>query len=287
LRASILAVAARHLTHHTADPSEHRLAEYCHQASALNSFQVALSQPLDQSRADALLLTSMLLNMLAWSLVEDDDPTKSWVFSSDDDRLGWLVLIMGFKPLLMATASYREPSVLMPIFLASDDEGRSFSRQLFGIDLVPEHRKRLATVGSASQGGSQCRNYSGQLLVPITLLSALHRMAARKEDLFKFLQFVGSLEPDFRQLLFERDERALWVFGFWLGLMRQFDHWWCIRRTVRDSEAIRMFLLRRGVRGRPGEDGVMWRALMDDLDEVLGRRAQTAAEIADCIERCL
>ena len=262
LLASILAVSAcdmRLLA--PADPLPHRIAECSLLSVALHLFQPALEQPLNQARSDALLLTSMLLNHLAFASVDMDEGGRPAAHglafcgssSLGSGGFGWLALSMGLKPLLMATEAFREESLLMPIFQASGDQDQTFPPPQDSLDHVPAAWSRLAS-------GVGC------LQEPIKSLAGIQALPPSPQNALGFVQFVGTLEPEFLQLLYDGDERAMWALGCWLGLVGHLDTSWSRGRVRRDGAAIRSFLLSSGVCQRRGEDGAMWRKLIHDYD---------------------
>ncbi|KAB5585649.1 hypothetical protein GE09DRAFT_1234161 [Coniochaeta sp. 2T2.1] len=121
LLAALLAVSASHLNHHAPDAAMHRIAHFGLSSVAFSLFRSAVQeQPVSQPESDALLLTAMMLNTLAFANVDDEsDIQQSWVYSEDKGRLGWLALQIGLKPLLLATRPFRSDSLLLPIFAAS------------------------------------------------------------------------------------------------------------------------------------------------------------------------
>jgi hypothetical protein len=234
---------------------------------------------LTQSRSDALLLTSMLLNNMAFASVSDKEEgsgyppvssssprTKNHNNNSSTNGLEWLALSMGLRPLLAATHAFHGPdSTLAPIFAASDDENRTFSRRSHEhLRGAPAHWVWL--VGPSMLLGS---SKEWCLREPLGTLAAARTLPPVAENRLKYVQFVGKLEPAFMGMLCDRDERAMWMLGYWLGLMGQLGPWWSSGRVRRDGAAIRTFLVQaNGVCGRGGEEREMWRLLMRDYDAV-------------------
>lgn len=274
LLAALLAVSACHLNHHTVDASAHRLAQYTFASTALALFRPALLQELNsQPGSDALLLTSMMLNMLAFAAVDEDlDLSTSWVFSHDKNRLGWLELQLGLKPLLLATKSFRHQSLLQPMFAASDDEHKTFSTDTTSLERVPEGWTELiscsldhCSMDAGHGSGKEEATYDQVLAEPVRILAETERLHPSEENTFRYVQFAGKIGPEFLRLLYERDERALWIFGYWLGLLGRMGMWWSSRRVKRDWVAIRTFLIdTKGVCERRGPQGAMWRRRMKE-----------------------
>ncbi|KAK4148983.1 sterol uptake control protein 2 [Chaetomidium leptoderma] len=272
LLATILAVTACHQRVVAPDGRQHRVAECALEAVALRDFQPALAAPLTQSRSDALLLTSMLLNNLAFASVADEGKGYPWVSSppsnaaesgsSSSSGLGWLALGMGLRPLLTATRGFHgAESALTPIFAASDDENQTFSRSHEELEGAPAHWARLVSGASAGDKDWCLRS-------PLGTLATIRALPPVPENSLMYARFVGTLEAEFMRLLCDRDERAMWMLGYWLGAMGRLGAWWTSLRVRRDGLAIRSFLLAKGVCGRAGEEGEMWRGLMRDYDVV-------------------
>jgi hypothetical protein len=283
LLATVLALSACHLRVLAADEPHgrrHRLAECALEGVALRDFQPALAAPLTQSSSDALLLTSMLLNNLAFASVLDEGKGYPWASSSPNNNdnnstahgtspsnsssngLGWLALGMGLRPLLAATKDFHgAESTLTPIFAASDDGNKLFSHSHEKLGYAPSHWARLVSSGAGTEK-DWC------LHAPLGTLAVIRPLPPTPENVLKYTRFVGVLEAEFMELLCDRDERAMWMLGYWLGAVGRLGAWWTDLRVRRDGVAIRTFLLRKGVCGRAGEEGEMWRRLMGDYDLV-------------------
>lgn len=259
---SIFALSASHLRFKSASNASHRVAEHFQQALAIKNFQGALASPLDQQTADALLLTAMFLNLLSFSAVEDEDIGNSWVYSSHPDRLGWLSLSLGMKPLIYATETFRENTILNWMFDSSDDEAKSFhgSWELMHLHDVPPHWLDLVGLTRDSQPDAK-------FFHPIRILSETNKLEPSPKNFFLYVNMIGSLDVDFRSDLERRHETAMWLMGYWLGLLLRYDFWWLRKRVRRDFRAVCRKLMENGVKDRPGAEGAMWRKLMDDLEK--------------------
>ncbi|KAK4442550.1 sterol uptake control protein 2 [Podospora aff. communis PSN243] len=253
LLASVLAVSACHLSNHTPDPLSHHVAECTLTSTACRLFRNAVSQiPTNPAESDALLLSAMMLNTLAFAAVDDPSAVhKSWVFSDDEDRLDWLSIQLGLRPLLMATSPFRSLSLLQPLFAASV--------------CTREEGEEIAQVENDTDESDE--DDGNPLSGPMKVLKMISLLPPCEENLFRYVQFIGALEPEFVQLLRRRDEHALWMFGVWLGLIGRLPRMWMFRKRVRrDRAAIRQFLERREVCEREGRQGAMWRERMEEYD---------------------
>jgi hypothetical protein len=258
---AVLAVSASHLRIHTCAPSTHRVAEHFQQSLALRNFQSALAEPLDAQGADALLLTGMLLNLLIFSITEDDEPASSWVFSKRPGRLNWLSLLLGYKPLLLATSPFHANTTLLRwMFEASDDEHRTFNGGPWSLEDVPSHWLELCGLNVKTSAEEHI------LYEPVRILAELRKYEPREGSFFIYQSFVGKLDGRFRDLLEASDYRAMWLLGYWMGLLRRFDIWWMRQLVSRDHRAVLSWLNQQGLKERGGREGQMWAELLLDLE---------------------
>ncbi|OAA63152.1 C6 transcription factor [Cordyceps fumosorosea ARSEF 2679] len=264
-----LAVAACHLRHmyqtnndDDAAVSACRVAEHYQQSLAIRSFNRALGEPLDQEASDSVLISSMMFNLLSFALDDDDDPARSWVFTAAPDRLAWFSLSMGLAPLLERTKRFHDRSILRHIFDASDDERKTYHGDgAKSLSRVPPHWLRLCGLDYASADPDHI------FYEPVRVLAELVSTPVSHESFFLYMAFFGKVGVAFRSLLEHDSEPAMWLLGYWLGLLCRFDQvWWLSGRARRDYRAICIWLDKRKVRRRPEAEGLMWRQLMVDLE---------------------
>lgn len=145
-----LAVSASHLRCHVVSKQQCRVAEHFQQSRAIPNFHRALQRRLDQPLADALVLTSILMNVLSFSCVDDDaGPSQSWLFGSDAQRLGWFSVNLGLKALIQRTGSYQHESILCLLYNAADDDRHTFYGAEKSMDRIPEHWSEFLQLDSS------------------------------------------------------------------------------------------------------------------------------------------
>jgi len=119
--------------------------------------------------------------------------------------------------------------------------------------------------------------------IPASILSFLFSSTTRNKptrntNIFPLLQFAVKATPAFRLALSMRDERALWLYCFWLGLMQDVypDHgdagqkdeggtWWSRGRVAQEWEDIQQYLVELRLERREGFEGRRWAVLMGEL----------------------
>lgn len=260
---------------------EHRIAEHFYQTLVIRDFQTALETPgksLGQQGVNAMLLSAMLLNMIAFTLPQEEngieiDPRSSWVFSSREDRLGWLTLQSGIRPLIQSLSAYMDKTIgfLDPILFGHRRAGWTDARKPQGLESVPETWIRAFRLkNDSSSCDSNVDADPNDVLRPATLaLAYLRGIDPSQSTVFLNLMFLMKIGGDFRFLLYSKDERALWLFGYWLGLMCRYEGiWWCKQRVTRDHQAVCMWLDKRQLSKRAGDDGRCWNHMMQELKQV-------------------
>ena len=292
MRNTMLAVAACHLRHMVPCSREHRIAEHFQQGLALRDYQNALNlsrDSLGQNGANVMLFSANLLNMLAFALPPSEvmpcdktnnaDQGSAWVFGPGEDRLGWLALQAGMRPLLISTSAYINGAMDffgLVYFRATEREKPGSVRVSLSLpDLmrnVPEIWVNVLDLDpgqSSTTGSCECSTHHDPttvMRVPAAVLAGLRDVKPFNEHVFQALVFVSKVQREFRTLLHERDVRAFWLFGYWLGLMQRFEGaWWCQMRAKRDYDAILLWLEHLRLEDRPGTRGGMWKDMMAEL----------------------
>jgi hypothetical protein len=222
-------------------------------------------QQLGQCDVDALLLSATLLSIVAFALPSsENEPKTSWVFSNREDRLGWLGLQIGLRPLLLSMTTFIENTLnlLSPIFFG----GKKFNRASHDLEKVPQHWKEFLELDDSASGDCDTQAPHDVFRAPISIIMQLRELEPIPSNLFKNLQFLGKVQQEFRALLLKSNNKALWLFGYWLGIMCRYkDVWWCEARSRRDHEAICLWLKQVRVEERPGREGEMWTRMMEEL----------------------
>ncbi|KAF2866328.1 hypothetical protein BDV95DRAFT_208403 [Massariosphaeria phaeospora] len=280
VRHTMLAVVACHIRHLSPRTVQHRIAEHFQQSLALEEYQRALNirYSLDQDGVHALVFSAGLLNMVAYSLPGSDydaavlDPLTSWVFSERQDRLNWLALQAGLKPLLVSLSAHASSGIdfLGTIFFGPNKKTWALTRMGDQALQLPPLWSRAFNLASPNQppGCDVQTNSTDEILrLPLLVLTQLRQLDAAGPHTLAQLQFMGKVDARFQKMLFERDERALWIYGYWFGLVCRYGgSWWCRERAMRDYRAIRIWLGGLCLGERPGEEGRLWRAMLEEYD---------------------
>lgn len=255
LLSTVLAVSACHLRHHSTNQGPHHMAELLQVLAAIRALQSTLALPLTKERADAVLCAAVMLNGINFASVTSQAASASWVFSNSPDRLDWLDWQLRFRKLEEATFQFLESSLLWPVMKAAGHGPITDRSNDMSLDHLPKTWRMLI--------GDDYRSY----YEPVRMLAELRMSEPLRSNALKYFGFVNKLGNGFRDLLFRRDHRAMWIFGYWLGLIGRLNIWWCSRRVEQDWTAIVLFLRGEGLGQRPGDQGWMWQGLMVDLSK--------------------
>jgi hypothetical protein len=253
LLSTVLAASACHLRHHSANQGPYHIAELHQGLVAIRALKSTLAAPLTKERADAVLCAAIMLNGINFASVKSQTASASWVFSDSPDRLDWLDWQLGFRKLEEATSQFLESSLLWPLMNAAGHGPIKDRSNDMCFDQVPPTWRMLI--------GDDHHSYYG----PVQMLAELRICEPLRSNALKYFGFINKLGNRFRDLLFQRDQRAIWVFGYWLGLIGRLGIWWCSRRVQQDWAAVVLFLQGEGLQQRPGDEGWMWQQLIADL----------------------
>lgn len=280
VRNVVLTLTASHLRHQVPGYRQHRIAELFQKSLALEDYKKRLELPravLGQDGVNSLLISATILNLLTFALPEPDVfasnedpyPESSWLFSPRKDRLSWLALQAGLRPLMLSLAEYLTDGLkfMTLVFTGESTDLWRFTRLVQSLDGVPEHWIDFFELEVLSSG-CECTGMSDAYRAPATILATTRHVEINRFNIFRSLQFLGKLQGDFRTLIYRRDERALWLLGYWLGDVSRYGLWWCERRARRDYRAICLWLHKLRLPRRPGREGELWGIMMEELASV-------------------
>jgi hypothetical protein len=267
----VLALSASHLRHVSPEP-HHRIAEHYQESLAIKEYKTLLTTPsnqLSQEEVSELLLGGTLLSILAFPLasgtgegIGESDITKSWVFSSRGDRLGWLRFQAGLRPLLksMDECIDEAKGFLSELFLGEAIDGLGVA--VGGGDNVPGMWREFFGLEESAAGGSR----EEALMVPVRAVAYLRAVQPKRRRVFLHLMFLAKANPRFCQLVYDKFEKALWLYGYWFGLMCRFEEtWWSRQRVRRDFDAIVYYLSNQHRSLRSTTQAGLWSDMMAEL----------------------
>ena len=242
---SLLALSARHLMHLQPDYKPHQLSYNYHIQRAASLLQAQLVQPLSPSNIDLVISNCIFINIT--SIVHDElDPSTSFVMKEDpsavDDGLRWLNMQGSVSTIFDGAADLLLQSFWLPVFQEDGPEismtTLPASLALAGATGIPQCLASICDITPDSDASSNDYHLALRHLVSVTE-GGIEISWASYGNL---VCFTGRMPSRFRNLLRQKDERALLLFAYWLTLIRHLDLWWAQGRTRNDCTAICMVL---------------------------------------------
>ena len=147
-------------------------------------------------------------------------------------------------------------------------ESWEFTKMFHAFDLIPQSWKDFFEIGNVTSGCDCMDLQIGEIFRgPVTILVQLRDLEPVPSNVYRTIQFLAKVQRQYRTLLLANDDRALWLFGYWLGVLCRFRNvWWCEKRARRDYTAILMWLRQRDLIERSGDEGRRWREMMAELE---------------------
>ncbi|PYI01643.1 hypothetical protein BO78DRAFT_401186 [Aspergillus sclerotiicarbonarius CBS 121057] len=242
LRHAILTLVLMHdrLAFHAPTPRL-SLDESDHWDRALTGFNRQLSQGFRPEEKGALLTTAAILWFLVFCHTEAYTPEDAWPLrcAAPADP-AWLQINGGKEEIwrLMPSSSpdpvaeALAPGQFSPLFLGEP----------VGLDpsKVPLAFTRLFGLNTAFPS-AECLPYRD---AAVEVARALYTDRPAFTNILCFVNCLRTMTPRFKQLLLDRDPRALLLLGCWYVKVRQLGVWWMTRRAWLEGEAIWLYLAR-------------------------------------------
>jgi hypothetical protein len=219
--------------------SKHQHASLHHWNTATILFNRVLSLPVHPDSRDALWATAALIGSNVFAYVEAPDYEQSWPLKpSEPSDLDWLKLSDGKKAIWKLADPTREDSKFN--IIAKEQKASIVPKwiQENNIDIIAPDARRLFNIDDTSTIGNNPYH------LPALLLSHLQYEPPTHENLLDFLYFMGSLSPEFQNLLTIKNPRALLLLRWWFKRLETSDLWWLTRRATVEGGATQIWLER-------------------------------------------
>lgn len=215
---------------------------YYHYSCAAALFNERLSR-LSNKAADrnAIWATASILGNIASYSVQTRDPELSWPltpFSEHD--LEWMDMHRGII-IIYKLSSPCDPGGMFHELL--EDPPHQFLKNKWdedkrdGIEDIPS--QFVALCGLTPCSNSQNDPYHAT----VRALASMWDMECTQYTAFRFLSFLSLLRPVMKELLMQKDSRALLLLAYWYTKMFHV-HWWFQKRAVVECTAICIYLRR-------------------------------------------
>jgi hypothetical protein len=223
--------------------------EAYHWYRATSAFGEALTRPPRGDEPAALLTTAALLGLLSMSNIEATTPEEAWPLAPPaPSDLAWLKMSDGKKEVFKLTQQTKATPTplyqkLSHFYTDGLVPGISITRPGRAEAVLPPEIFRLCNLNSSISNGDDTDNpyqwAAGRLAM------VLASDSAPQIAVLGFLMLIGAMRPDFKQLLMEKDPRALLLLAWWFAKANQLGMWWVSRRSLLEGQAICLYLERR------------------------------------------
>ncbi|CAI7673840.1 unnamed protein product [Penicillium manginii] len=216
--------------------AQRSLIESYHWSRGAASLNQKISSPIRPQDRDALWASAAMLGIANVTSLEASTPTEAWPMKpADPSDLTWLHLTRGKMALWKATDPLRPDSVFH--FMKDEYVTMSTEPSLLEVqDMLPE----FVELCRLDEPLACDRNpyYSA-----VSTLSQLLPIKCTRATMKNYLVFLNFMKVPFRNLLHQKDSRALLIMAYWYGAMWD-SLWWVERRARLECQAICMYLER-------------------------------------------
>ena len=200
-------------------------------------FNDKLSKPIDFSERDALWATAACLGTIAFYYLEAETPEEAWPLKAPSPMdLNWLSLSEGKTKLWKMTRPSKSVFELLSPY--QNTAPKPTTPNVHGLEALPPEFIKLCGLDAASTSANNPYH-----AIASSLAKSLHS-DCRLTTILSFLTFVMTIPPQYRDLLKRKDPCALLLLAYWFAKMCQFEHWWMIKRTSLEGQAICIYLQR-------------------------------------------
>ena len=214
-------------------------AEAYHWSQALAAFNRQLSQPPRPDQQIALWTTATLLGIIAFCHVDADVPEDSWPFRpSSSSDLDWLRMVEGKVAVWKLLRHLREDPAFdtLTVIHVDDILPKPCTYRGMCLSLSPDFR---AILGIDEWSTSENNPYHS---VAYDLSQASNPDCPPITTLLAFANFMGSMPRLFKNLLQQKDSRALLILLKWYVLIFNLGVFWLARRALLEGQSICLYL---------------------------------------------
>ncbi|KAK4677581.1 hypothetical protein QC764_300060 [Podospora pseudoanserina] len=235
-------LAASPLT--TEPPSIQELYHHATGSSQLNQLLSSHPSQLSRVQKDAMFMGTILLACTSFAQLDASLPLAShWPFVSSPHDLDWLKICSGKRVVQKLADTHAADSALRDIsyeFVLSGPAARvELLPEEDAIARLPEPLRRLLRLDHAGVSAKTNAYYDAGVVVGRVL-----PLEISEDNLLVSLVLVSFLPVRFREMLEEKDAKALLLFAWYHAKIGQFGRWWVWRRAVTEGRAILAYLER-------------------------------------------
>jgi hypothetical protein len=210
--------------------------EAFHWSRSISLFNNKLSSPVQLSERDALWGTAALLGVMAFGFIDAEAPEEAWPLAPPSPLdLNWLKLSDGKKEMWTIIQPFRSDCVFQPLAL----EFATFlpTPKGPGLEALPPQLLALFDLDATSTSNNNPFHDTA------SMLAKSWNTDCEYTAMSNFFSFVSRMSPGYKQLLQQKNPRALLLLAYFYAQVCRYQHWW-VRRTRIECQAICTYLER-------------------------------------------
>lgn len=198
-------------------------------------FKNALIKPVESSERDALWASAALLSCISFASIEARVPEEAWPLKAAcSNDLEWLKMSDGKKAVWQIADPTRPDSCFRSIG-GHPDLYRPLTFDHEDTASVTRNFCELYDLGPSSNR-TENPYYNAAML-----LARLFSVRCDGDTLLEFLMFMSQLNPKLKQLLEQKEPKALLLLACWYAKIYKYQ-WWIYRRGLLEGQAICIYL---------------------------------------------
>jgi hypothetical protein len=215
-------------------------AETFHWFRAMALFNEKLNIGVFPDDRDALWATAVLLGASMFTSCEETSPENAWPLKSPSSTdLDWLRLTDGKKAIFKIANPLRPDSLFSSLASVHQKDYLPCSTiSNTVLQTLPSGLLALCVLHVQSNPEKSNAYYS-----TVRALAPLLQISCSGSTIVKYLSFISHFDPDFRDMLVDKDPLALLILAYWYAKVCRYE-WWIAKRAMVECRAICIYLTR-------------------------------------------
>jgi hypothetical protein len=195
----------------------------------------------------ALWSTAGLLGGISFANFDAQSPSQAWPLRSPaDDDLNWLRMTEGKRVIWKLARPLGPQFRLYGTADFSDWETPAVASASEQLKELPPSVRRLCGMEEDEEvsDGAVCGAEKNPYVPSVLFLEQTIGMPITRTSAGTLLRFFGTMEPELKPRIVQRDPAALVLLAIWFSRMTQYQLWWSRRRTCFEGAGICAYLQR-------------------------------------------
>ncbi|TKA67347.1 hypothetical protein B0A55_10079 [Friedmanniomyces simplex] len=203
-------------------------------------FNKMLSSPIEEHEKDAMWAAAALLGAITIAAVDATTPEQSWPLKPDGPTdLDWLRMSDGKKEVWRLANPLRQQSIWRVAMMYDYDSDITPKSRRPEIDALMPRLVRFFNYDDSVESSEDPYHTATSIILRLLPIQCTH------STVLYFLSFVGHMDTAYKDLLHQKDQKALLLLAWWYAKMLDYPSWWIQRRAALECKAICIYLGQR------------------------------------------